>query len=182
MVRLIAVLAASTALAGCATQSAEVAPPPPAEAPPVAEAPPAPKPTYGTFGFDAAGMDETVVPGDNFYQYANGTWAKTTPIPADKSNYGAFTVLDDLSRQRTKDLIEEQAQDPNSRIGAAYASFMDEAAVEGKGLAPLEPWLAEVRGLKSKSQLDELYAKADRLGIPGAFGSYVGQDAKAPDV
>ena len=182
MVRLIAVLAAGTALAGCATQSAEVAPPPPAEAPPVAEAPPAPKPTYGTFGFDAAGMDETVVPGDNFYQYANGTWAKTTPIPADKSNYGAFTVLDDLSRQRTKDLIEEQAQDPNSRIGAAYASFMDEASVEAKGLAPFEPWLAEIRGLKSKSQLDELYAKADRLGISGAFGSYVGQDAKAPDV
>ena len=183
MVRLIAVLAAGTALAGCATQSAEVsAPAPRSEATPVAEVLPAPKPTYGTFGFDAAGMDDSLVPGDNFYQYANGTWAKTTPIPADKSNYGAFTVLEDLSRQRTKDLIEEQSRDPNSRIGAAYASFLDEAAIETKGLAPLEPWLNEIRALKSKTELDELYAKADRLGIAGSFTSYVGQDAKAPDV
>ena len=183
MVRMIAVLAAGTALAGCATHPAEVPAPPPSEAA-VAPAPQpeAPKPTYGSFGFDAAGMDETVVPGDNFYQYANGTWTKTTPIPADKSNYGAFTVLDDLSRQRTKDLIEEQSKDPASRIGAAYASFLDEASIEAKGLAPFEPWLNEIRSLKSKAQLDELYAKADRLGIGGPFQSYVGQDAKAPDV
>ena len=69
MNRWIAVLAAGTALAGCASHVAEV-PPPPAEAEPVAapEAPPAPKPTYGTFGFDSAGMDASVPPGDNFYQ------------------------------------------------------------------------------------------------------------------
>ena len=87
--------------------------------------------------------------GDNFYRYANGTWAKNTPIPADKSNYGMFTVLDDLSRERTREIIEEQAKDPNSRIGAAYASFMDEAAVEAKGMAPIQPWLNQIRGLKS---------------------------------
>jgi len=66
------------------------------------EPPPTPKPTYGAFGFDTAGMNQTVLPGDNFYQYANGTWAKNTPIPADKSNYGMFTRLDDISRQRTR--------------------------------------------------------------------------------
>jgi putative endopeptidase len=182
MVRLIAVLAASTALAGCATPTPDVAPPAPAEAASVKEGPAAAAPTYGTFGFDIAGMDESVAPGDNFYQYANGTWAKTTAIPADKSNYGAFTVLDDLSRQRTRELIEDQARDPGSRIGAVYASFLDEAAIETKGLAPFQPWLNEVRAIKSKSQLDELYAKADRLGIAGPFASYVGQDAKAPEV
>jgi putative endopeptidase len=120
MVRLIAVLAAGTALAGCATHAADVAPPPPAEAVPAAEAaPPAPKAQYGTFGFDVAGIDRSVAPGDNFYQFSSGTWAKNTPIPADKSNYGAFSVLDDLSRERTRQLIEEQSKDPNSRIGAA---------------------------------------------------------------
>ena len=135
---LLIVLAAGTILGGCATQSANI-PPPPVEAaeapPPVA---PAPKPQIGTFGFDTAGMDTTVAPGDNFYQYANGTWAKNTPIPADKSNYGMFTLLDDLSKERTRTIIEESAKDPNSKIGAAYASYLDEAAVEAKGLALCE--------------------------------------------
>ena len=73
---LIAVLAASTALAGCAMRPAEI-PPPPVEvtAAPAPEAPGAPKPELGTFGFDKAGMDTTVAAGDNFYTYANGTWA-----------------------------------------------------------------------------------------------------------
>src|SRR4029453_6779600 len=168
MNRWLVVLAASTAFAGCS------APPPVVEAPvaPAVVAPepaPAPKPTYGTFGFDTAGMDTTVLPGDNFYQYANGTWAKDTPIPADKSNYGMFTVLDDLSRERTKTLIEQAAQDPNSRIGATYASFMDEAAIEAKGLAPFEPWLSQVRGIKNKAALPQLYAQASQLGIGTPF-------------
>ena len=183
MVRAFAFLAATTALVGCA--SSEVPPPaavPVAETAPVAAPEPAaPKPTYGAFGFDSQGMDSSVVPGDSFYQFANGTWAKNTPIPADKSNYGMFTVLDDLSRERTKTIIDEQARDPNSKIGNAYASFMDEAAIEAKGLAPFEPWLGQVRGLTSKKGLAALYAEADRLGINGPFGMFIGQDDKAPE-
>ena len=112
MVRVIVLALASTALAACATQ----APPPPPPAPvvtealPAAEAPPSPKPQYGTFGFDVAGMDRSVAPGDNFYEFANGTWAKNTPIPPDKSNYGMFTVLDDLSRERTRGIIRDVIQ------------------------------------------------------------------------
>lgn len=184
MYRLITVLAASTALAGCmTTPRAELAPAPIIVDPVVVPAAaPAPKPTYGAYGFDSEGMDRSVLPGDNFYQYANGNWARTTPIPADKSNYGAFNLLDDLSRERTRALIEEAAKDPSSRIGATYASFMDEAGIEARGLAPLQPWLDEVRGLKSRSGLAALYAKADRMSIGGPFGSYVGQDDKQPDV
>jgi len=179
----IAVLAASTALAACAATPAADVPPPPSEAvpTPVAEVPPAPKPEYGAFGIDAAGMNTGVQPGDDFYEYANGTWAKNTAIPADKSNYGMFTVLDDLSRQRTRELIENSAKDPNSKIGNAYASFLDTAAIESKGLAPFEPWLNKIRAVKSKAQLDEIYAEADRLSIGGPFGAFVGQDDKAPE-
>jgi putative endopeptidase len=183
MIRVFVFALATSALVGCAAQPA----PPVAVAEPVVAAPaepvaaPAPKPQYGAFGFDAAGMDTSIVPGNNFYQYANGTWAKNTPIPPDKSNYGMFTVLDDLSRERTRQIIDDQAKDPNSRIGAAYASFMDEAAVESKGLAPFEPWLGQVRGLKSRSGLASLYGDAMKLGIGTPFGGFVGQDDKAPD-
>ena len=182
MVRVFALALATTALVGCATQ----APPPP---PPVAEvvparaaAPlPAPKPTYGTFGFDTAGMDKSVAPGDDFFAYANGTWVKNTPIPPDKARYGMFNVLDDLSRERTRTIIEEQAKDPNSKIGNTYASFMDEAAIESKGLTPLDPWLLKVRGLKSKAGLAALYAEAEENGVSVPFRMFVAQDRKAPD-
>ena len=184
MARLFAFLTATTILAGCAAH--ETVPPPTiapaAEAvPAVPPAPPAPKPQYGTYGFDATGMDPSVTPGDNFYQFANGTWAKNTPIPADKSNYGSFNILDDLSRERTRDIIQEESKDPNSRIGSAYASFMDQAAIESKGLAPFEPWLNQVRTIKSKKGLPALYGDADGLGINVPFNMFVGQDRKASD-
>jgi putative endopeptidase len=175
-------LAGTALLAGCATTSEEPAPAPVVAAevapPPAA---PAPKPQIGDFGFDETGMDKSVLPGNSFYTFANGAWDARTEIPADKSNYGMFTMLDDLSRERTKTLIEESAKDPNSRIGAVYASFMDEAAVEAKGLTPLEPWLAQVRGVKSKAQLPAIYAEARRVGVGTPFGGFVAQDDKAPD-
>jgi putative endopeptidase len=141
----------------------------------------APKPTYGTFGFDAAGMDKSVAPGSDFYNYANGTWDKTTEIPADKARYGMFNVLDDLSRERTRTIIEEQAKDPNSRIGAAFASFMDEATVESKGLTPLQPWLNEVQGAKTKADLVKVYAEGEEMGVSGPFRMFVAQDDKSPE-
>ncbi|HXG81759.1 MAG TPA: M13 family metallopeptidase [Sphingomicrobium sp.] len=151
----------------------------PAEVPPPPA--PAPKPELGTFGFDSAGMDRSVLPGDNFYQFANGTWARNTPIPADKSNYGMFTKLDDLSKERTRAIIEEAAKDPNSKIGTAYNSYLDTAGIEAKGLAPIQPWLGEIKALSSRANYVALAAKAGRYGIGIPFGLFVGQDDKSPD-
>jgi putative endopeptidase len=182
---LLAVLAVGTMLGGCATRSAPIPAPPESALVPQAAAPApavqAPKPQYGAFGFDSAGMDRSILPGNDFYGFANGTWAKTTPIPADKSNYGMFSVLDDLSRERTRTIIEEQARNPNSAIGNAYSSFMDQAAVEAKGLAPFEPWLNEVRGIKSRNALAKLYSDADQLGIDIPYRMFIGQDRKNSD-
>src|SRR3546814_4257708 len=101
-------------------------------------------------------MNRTVAPGDDFYEYANGTWAKTTPIPADKSNYGMFTVLEDLSKKRTQEILEAAEKDPNSKIGNAFASYLDEATVEAKGLTPIKPWLEEIRSEEHTSELQSL--------------------------
>ena len=183
MIRVSAVLLATTALAACATDTVQAPVAPQIQSVAVGPVEPAaaPGPQIGTFGFDKAGMDTTVLPGNNFYQYANGTWARTTPIPADKSNYGMFTLLDDLSRQRTRAIIEEAAKDPNNKIGAAYASFLDTAAIEAKGLAPIQPWLNDIRGLPSKAGYAALAAKADRMGISGPYASFVNLDDKQND-
>ncbi|MBO9711850.1 M13 family metallopeptidase [Sphingomonas sp.] len=153
--------------------AAEPTPPPP---------PPKPRPQYGNFGFDESGMDKGVAPGDDFYAFANGTWAKTTAIPSDKSNYGSFNLLDDLSKDRTHQILEEAKGDPASKIGTAYATYLDTAAIEAKGLAPIKPWLDQVKALKGKAGYPALIAQARMNGVGGPFGAYVGQDDKEPEV
>ncbi|MBA3941880.1 MAG: peptidase M13 [Sphingopyxis sp.] len=139
------------------------------------------KPELGTFGFDSSGMDKSVQPGDDFYAFANGTWAKNTPIPADKSNYGMFTALGDLSQARTREILDAAKGDPNSMIGRNYAAYLDSATVEAKGLAPIQPWLNKIRAVE-KPGLAALLAEADRNGVQHFFGGFVGQDDKNPDV
>lgn len=184
---LMSLLAASTILAGCSTHGVT-----PAEVreqtstvASAAEGPVAPatadRPQLGTFGFDEAGMDRSVAPGDNFYLFANGTWARNTPIPADKSNYGMFTMLDDLSRRRTREILDEARADQGSKIGAYYAAYLDEAAIEAKGLAPIQPWLGQIKGLSSKAGYAALVAAATRKSVAGPVIAFVGQDDKQPE-
>ncbi|MGZ8295532.1 MAG: hypothetical protein ACXWU4_00015 [Allosphingosinicella sp.] len=98
---------------------------------------------FGTWGIDLAGMDGSVKPGDDFFAYVNGNWAKTTSIPADRSSYGAFAVLRDLSEARLRQLVETYpAGDPatggdQAKVAALYRGFMDEAAAESQDALPL---------------------------------------------
>ena len=138
-------------------------------------------PQIGAFGFDMAGRDAAVAPGDDFYDFANGTWEKTTEIPADRASYGMFHVLRDLSQSRTREILEEAKATPGNKSGDLYASFMDEAAANAKGATPVKPWLAAIAGAKDKTALAVEAAKLQRIGVGGLFRVGVGQDDKAPD-
>ena len=101
-----------------------------AAAPAAASAPEAGKPTLGTFGFDTAGMDRSVMPGDNFFDYASGQWVAKTEIPADRSSYSSFTLLTENALARTRAIIDESASDKSvsgeaRKIGDYYNAFMD---------------------------------------------------------
>ena len=153
-----------------------------AQATPAVEAPVKDGPQLGTFGFDTDGMDKSVAPGDDFYLYASGEWAKKTAIPADKSNYGMFTALDDLSKERVKLVLDAEKDRKGSKAGDVYGTYLDTAAVEKKGLKPIQPWLKQLRGVKTKAAFEKLLPIAARNGVGALFGGYVGQDDKNPDV
>ena len=74
-------------------------------------------------------MDRNVAPGESFYRFANGNWDRTTEIPADRANYGMFTALDDLSRQRTRAILDEAMRRP----GLADRRFLRELHGRGRG-------------------------------------------------
>ncbi|HUJ61600.1 MAG TPA: M13 family metallopeptidase [Kofleriaceae bacterium] len=163
----------------------EPAPAPVAVAPaPTPAPPPAPKPEYGTFGFDSKGMDSSVAPGDSFYRYANGTWATTTQIPADKSNYGMFSVLSDKSDERTKEIILGAKGEPGSeerKIADFYQSFMDEAAIEKAGIDPIKPELDKIAAIKDQKGLIGEIAFTARHFMTTPFVTVVVQDDKDPE-
>ena len=139
------------------------------------------KPQLGTFGFDVAGMDRSVKPGDDFYRFANGGWDAKTEIPADQSRWGGFGVLRDLSDQRTRDVLTDiPAGAPADAKKAAtyYQAFMDEAAVEARGAAPLKPLLAKIDAIGSADQLAAAFAAGTRDGIDMPIGQQVFEDLK----
>ena len=147
-----------------------------------AQAPVKDGPELGTFGFDSEGMDKSVAPAEDFYLYANGKWAAETEIPADKSNCGMFTALDDLSKDRVKIVLEAEKDRKGSKAGDAYASYIDAAKVEKLGMKPVQPWLKQVRGVKNKAAFEKLLPIAALNGVGALFGGFVGQDDKNPDV
>lgn len=145
---------------------------------PVAGAAPA-KPTYGSFGFDSAGMNKAVKPGDDFYEYANGRWARNTAIPADRSNFGMFTVLEELSMSRSHAILDKAK--PGTRIGDFYTSFMDEKTVDAAGIAPLTPTLKSIEALGDKSAVSAKMGALLRDGMVTPFLVYIDQDDKNPE-
>jgi putative endopeptidase len=138
-------------------------------------------PQLGAYGFDESGMDTSVAPADDFYLFANGKWAAKTEIPADKSNYGMFTALDDLSKERVKLVLDAEKDRKGSKAGDVYGSYIDYATVEKKGLKPVQPWLKQVRAVKSKAAFEKLLPTAARNGVGALFGGFVGQDDKNPE-
>jgi predicted metalloendopeptidase len=167
-------------LAACA--GAPKSPEPTAAVPAPATAPARPS------GVMLANFDRGVRPQDDFYRYVNGTWLAKTAIPADKSNYGAFTVLADGAERNLKVIAEEAAAagapegSDQQLVGDFYASYLDEARAESLGLQPLAPELARIAAIKDRKQLLEYLAHAQSAGIGNPIGARVGPDAKNPEV
>ena len=112
------------------------------------------KQDLGTWGFDLTGRDTSVKPGDNFFEYANGTFVKNLVIPPDRTNFGSFIVLADLSEARVHGILEDASAhaaasptDGIGKAGAMYKAFMDEGQIESLGAKPLAPDLALIKAL-----------------------------------
>src|SRR6516162_7511820 len=106
--------------------------------------------TYGTWGYDLSARDLSVKPGDDFYRYAEGKAIDSMTIPADRSRWGSFEVLRDLSDARSRAVIEKagaetRASGEAAKIGGLYRSFMDEARVDGLGVKPMQAELDAIR-------------------------------------
>ena len=152
-------------------------------------APPSPAslqaPRMGTWGFDLSGRDPSTKPGDDFFRFADGKGVEAMSIPPDRSRFGAFDALVELSSARSRALIESPGPgapgSEEAKIKALYASFMDEKRLNALGAAPLKPELDAIKAVKTREQMARLMGKGALSFYGGFFGAYVGTDAKDPD-
>ncbi|OWQ45280.1 peptidase M13 [Roseateles noduli] len=128
-------------------------------------------------GLDLKGYDKSVRPQDDLFRAANGHWLSTTEIPADKSSYGAFHLLADLSDKRARAIIEDLSKKKakggtvEQKIGDYYAAYMNTAAIDKAGLAPVKPLLDSIAAIQTREQLATwLGAQTGVVDLPVPLG------------
>ena len=145
-------------------------------------------PQYGTWGFDLEGRDLSVDAGDDFFRHANGTYVDALVIPADRTRYGSFDLLSQLSENRLETLITDLSSSTDlaaggdeAKIRDAYNSFMDVDAVEALDAQPVQPALEAIRAIDSHDAMAAWMGGTQ--GVPGGsfWGTYISDDARNPE-
>ncbi|WP_369216883.1 M13 family metallopeptidase [Streptomyces flavofungini] len=136
------------------------------------------------------GMNPDIRPQDDLFGHVNGRWLDTEKIPEDRSSWGPFVQLADTAEQQVKEIIQDLADTPAGegasaeearKIAALYGSFMDEETIAARGLAPAQPLLDEVAGLRDVRELAAFLGRFERVGGSGLFGSYIDSDDRDSD-
>ena len=133
-------------------------------------------------------MDRSVKPGDDFYRFANGGWLKAVAVPAGQSSYGTSAMLMEKTSERVCNLIQEAAGaklatgNVAQKVGDYYASFMDENAIEARGLMPLADEMATISAISNKTSLSAYLGATLNTEVDGLtsnsnhiFGVWVNQ-------
>lgn len=134
--------------------------------------------------FDIANLDTTYAPGNDFYMYATGGWAKANPLKDEYARYGSFEQLAENSQQQVKDIIEGLGKTKHEqgsvaqKIGDLYALGMDSARLSNEGYAPLQPQLDEINNISTVADIVRLTGELRKYASTPFFGLYVGADDK----
>jgi len=138
-----------------------------------------------TSGLDLPGFDRRVRVQDDLFRAANGGWLGKTAIPADKPSYGGFVLLEDLSDQRVRAIVDELTAKPQaagsveSKIAAFYSAYTDTAAIDRAGLKPAQEMLAGIAAIQTRSDLARWLGRAQGL-IDTPVALWVMADFKDP--
>ena len=129
-------------------------------------------------------MDRKADPCGNFYQYACGGWLAANPIPSDRSNWGRFAELQEHNRVVLQSILENTMVAKPGRsvvdaeIGDYYVACMDQAAIDARGLAAINPDLDRIDAMRDRAALTAVVARMYHAGSAPFFHFTSSQDPK----
>ncbi|MFM6963553.1 MAG: M13 family metallopeptidase [Micrococcales bacterium] len=136
-------------------------------------------------GLDTANFDHSVRPQDDLFKHTNGVWLRDVAIPEDQATYGSFMILRDLSEERVRIILEEEAENPkpgvSQKIGDMYGSFLDEQRVNALGSSPIQDDLDRIAALDSIDEATKYIGELTLQSIDTMFGMYVNNDPGNPE-
>lgn len=122
-------------------------------------------------------VDKTISPSNDFYNYANGTWKKSNPIPPEYASWGAFQILNEKVLNLVHDLLINASKDKKAKsgsieqkIGDFYYSGMDESLINKVGVDPLKDEFALIEQLKDLPGLQKVITHLQLIGVDALFG------------
>ncbi len=145
-------------------------------------------PALGSFGIELSNRDSKVKPGDDFDRYANGNWFDNYQLKDYETRYGSFNTLSDLAEEQTRAIVEElktrtdlAAGSNEQKVRDFYASFIDTAARDAAGIAPLKPILDKIAAIDSVAELTAAFGSAGMDGTSAPIGAGIALDRKDPN-
>ena len=135
--------------------------------------------------FDPGSMNLSVSPGNDFYDYVEGAWIKSHPVPADKARYGEFQIVDDRTYDRVKKIVDSAANNTSApegsldqKIGEFYRVGMDNATLEKQRLDPIKGELKMIDNISNTSEVQAVSTQMLDYGMDPFFSMYAAPDKK----
>ncbi|MEO7364881.1 MAG: M13-type metalloendopeptidase [Sphingomicrobium sp.] len=145
-------------------------------------------PQFAPSGFDLSAIDRATKPGDDFFEFANGSYLARSVIPADRPTVSRRLGMTDQMEGQLHDLFQDASRDValepadnRGKAGAFYTAFMDEAGIERLGIAAIAPELTAIRSASTPTDLSALMGQSSYGFYPSIVAPYVDSNLKAPD-
>lgn len=130
-------------------------------------------------------LDTKIKPCTNFYEFADGGWMASNPIPAAYPSWSQFQELAKRNKEILRKILEKDAANKNAvkgsneqKLGDFYASCMNTQKIEEEGAKPLNPEFQRIAEIHDVKSLQAEIARLQSMGVNALFGFGSEQDFK----
>lgn len=138
-------------------------------------------------GIEVSDLNRNVSACDDFYEFANGGWRASNPIPASMPRWSRRWAAGESTKDKLREILEGISAAKNNPKGSVeqltgdfYSACMNEAQANRLGAKPVAPLLAEIDRIKTRDGVERMIARFHEISIQIPFGVFARSDSHNP--